>query len=655
MTLIFSLILASLFYGVRNAYELSADSNIHHVSLKSPKDSTNLLKAANDGILSPEIANYTNAPGDTQPKSMTEEAMYRFYADSLKSREGTYNDFNITAVFWDDVWKSPNIKWVAKRVDSELRPSDRQFFHTLIPDTIFGLHDTCINLDQKDERDFTLLANISWKDKQPSLHYPAVPKQCAYGRSSGFLCILLDDGDSCHYVSGWGQDRVQALVDGRHSKCGHRQQLHMMLHALGLMHEHHRGDVLEFVSLHPRLRTLARAKDRLEYRIPQDDCSLFRQNTSALPFDFASIMLHDGSFQTNMAQMDFELPLIPKHSRDMRELLASRGTGLSHFDRLKLRHLYGCRSKNCPAARPCENFGFRNHLCQCECAPGYTGKHCELIRRPDEDPCLYTVKQTSSFALNATNCHPESKKPFNFTIELTGGKSNRFVVTVDMRPIRTVLETLRLLPTCAHARLYFTGTGKAIPQVVCAERLALSPVTLRTTYSSGMLLLMLSLPSTPLDPGQPDSAIAAIGAINVDISSESNPGEELQVNTHKSPSFSTTSKTTASQLTTAGKVTTKHSSPAPTSPTTRRPTTRPTKRLRMPVMPKLALGMAQKADSSSSVTTAIVLTVVIIVVLGATVFLAIRMLRFRNKPDEEIEDLQASQAGEESAALYAAG
>ena len=75
----------------------------------------------------------------------------------------------------------------------------------------------------------------------------------------------------------------------------------------------------------------------------------------------------------------------------------------------------------------------------------------------------------------------------------------------------------------------------------------------------------------------------------------------------------------------------------------------------MPVMPKLALGMAQKADSSSSVTTAIVLTVVIIVVLGATVFLAIRMLRFRNKPDEEIEDLQASQAGEESAALYAAG
>ena len=647
-----------LFCKTRSALESSNATNNNNVSFERLNESLKFQNTTGSSR-SQHITN-ANDTCDAQPKATGEDTVHRVRRGVLKPSRKT-KDFNITGVFWDDVWKSSNIDWVAKRVDNEIRPSDRQFFHTLIPDTIFSLRDTCINLDQKDERDFTVLANISWKDRQPSLRYPPVPPQCTFGRSSGFLCVLLDDGNSCHYVSGWGQDRVQALVDGRHSSCGHRQQLHMMLHALGLMHEHDRGDALQFVSLHPRLRTLASANDPIEYRIPQDNCSLFQQNASSLPFDFSSIMLHDGSFQTDSVQMDFELPLIPKRSGDMRDLLAIRRPGLSHFDRFKLRYLYGCRAKNCPSARPCENFGFRNKLCQCECAPGYAGKHCELIRKPPKNPCLRTVTHTSNFTLKATNCHPVSNEPFNFTIDLAGEKSNRFAITVNMTPVLAVLETLRVLPTCEHARLYFTGTGRARPQMVCAAQLMQSPVTLRTTYSSGMLLLLLKLPNSPRAPGEPDPVAAAISAIHVDISSEPHPSEELQVDTSRPPPPNTTTSTSTtpeSPTTASPTPATEPPTPPPTTPpTTRRSTTLPKKKA--PAMPRLDLGEAHKtAGKSNKAKAAVIISVAIVVVLVATVaMLACLLSNRRVDPEElEMEELQrANQAGEVSAALYAGG
>ncbi|KAF0314220.1 Zinc metalloproteinase nas-20 [Amphibalanus amphitrite] len=547
------------------------------------------------------------------------------------------------------------------RVDNKIRPSDRQFFHTLIPDTIFGLRDTCIHLDQKDERDFTVLANISWKDREPSLRYPPVPPQCTFGRSSGFICVLLDDGNSCHYVSGWGQDRVQALVDGRYSSCGHRQHLRMMLHALGLMHEHDRGDALRFVSLHPRLRVLARLHDPIEYRIPQDDCSLFRQNASSLPFDFASVVLHDGAFEAESVEMDYQLPLVPKRAGDVHQLLARNPPGLSHFDRLKLRHLYGCEAKNCPSARPCGNFGFRNELCQCECAPGFTGNHCELRRPPPEDPCLHAVTHSLSFALNETSCLPRSREPFNFTVELAGEASHRFAVTVDLTAVRAVLEPLRLLPSCEHARLYFSGSGEARPQVLCAERLVLSPVTLRTAYRSDLLLLVLNLPDTPRERGQPDPATAAIGAVHLSIISEPSPADELRVDTsHPLPPPPTTTPTTTSTAAAPStpEIDTEPPTeppPAPTPPTARLTSGPPTEPPHAEALPVADLGLAQRSAPSSAARTAGIVTAVILVVLAATVLLVVVMLHYRRDPDEiEFEQLrQANDAGEESIALYA--
>ena len=652
--------LLSLFgSGILN--EIYNEAQAHNATLQNFNETTKTLITEYSGRTSQCSIGAGNSSCDNGIKYFKDDATRRIRRKADLKTNRKLGTFNITGVFWDDVWKSPDVNWVAKRVNNEIRPSDRQFFHTLIPDTIFGLRDTCIHLDQKDERDFTVLANISWKDRVPSLRYPPVPPQCTFGRSSGFICVLLDDGSSCHYVSGWGQDRVQALVDGRHSSCGHRQHLRMMLHALGLMHEHDGGDALQFVSLHPRLRMLARLHDQNEYRIPQDDCSLFRQNASSLPFDFASIALHDGAFESDSAEMDYELPLIPRRASDVRQLLASRPPALSHFDRLKLRHLYGCRAKNCLSARPCGNFGFRNQLCQCECAPGFTGKHCELIRTPPDDPCLHTVTHSLSFALNETTCLPRSQQPFNFTVELSGAAGHRFAITVDLTAVRGVLEPLRQLPSCQHARLYFGGTGEARPQLLCAERLALSAVILRTTYSSALLVLMLDLPNPPRDHDQPDPAIAAIGAIHLAITSEPSPASELQVDTSPPPPPSTTTTTISStssapEPSTAAEVDTEppeEPPPVPTPPTTHRPSRPPTQRAHAPVISNLDLAMAQKKSSAAQ--TAGIVSAVMLAVLASTVVMVVVMLRYRRDPEEEeFEELRrANEAGEQSIALYA--
>ncbi|XP_037776733.1 blastula protease 10-like [Penaeus monodon] len=153
--------------------------------------------------------------------------------------------------------------------------------------------------------------------------------------------------------------------------------VHIVGHALGLLHEQSRSDRDAHVLILPQNIRSAELHN----------FNLMTTNNYGVPYDYSSIMHYDAqAFSLNSRNT-----IVTKDPRFQAEI--GQREGLSHMDKLIVNTMYGCTDKlliSCGlVSDPCQNNGYLGSDCTCVCPDGTSGSNCETVDTLYNDAILH--------------------------------------------------------------------------------------------------------------------------------------------------------------------------------------------------------------------------------------------------------------------------
>uniref|UniRef100_A0A8W8MGF7 Metalloendopeptidase n=1 Tax=Magallana gigas TaxID=29159 RepID=A0A8W8MGF7_MAGGI len=195
--------------------------------------------------------------------------------------------------------------------------------------------------------------------------------------------VRVKSGSGCSSGVGFGGDGEHAMSLSEPGCGSVGIAMHEMLHRLGQRHEQARNDRNRYVKI--VWKNIQSGKESNFYRTFTYDRN---------PYDVGSVMQYGftsfGGGKTTIEVID----------NNLKYLTYPSGQILSFYDLKDVLDQYDCTA-HCTNAPKCQNAGYVNTKCECECPEGFTGALCETVVTDQDCGGYLTLKEgTADLGVN---------------------------------------------------------------------------------------------------------------------------------------------------------------------------------------------------------------------------------------------------------------
>lgn len=206
-------------------------------------------------------------------------------------------------------------------------------------------------------------AGIEMLHNMTCVRFAPIGSQLANSVSHSNHVYFFSQSGCWSYVGmiGWGRQEISLQDPGCISLA---TSVHEICHALGMWHEQNRSDRDSKIELYGD-NISGGGLNNVNFR---------RMTTrNSYPYDISSVL----QYSLTSFAVDRSRPTM--RSKDPRlAFLADKATGLMYYDAKEITKVYSC-TQNCVNPPNCDNGGYLNQNCQCQCPAGLTGSDCRSV------------------------------------------------------------------------------------------------------------------------------------------------------------------------------------------------------------------------------------------------------------------------------------
>eukprot|EP00105_Crassostrea_gigas_P014799 XP_011431595.1 PREDICTED: MAM and LDL-receptor class A domain-containing protein 1-like [Crassostrea gigas] len=206
-------------------------------------------------------------------------------------------------------------------------------------------------------------AGIEMLHNMTCVRFAPIGSQLANSVSHSNHVYFFSQSGCWSYVGmiGWGRQEISLQDPGCISLA---TSVHEICHALGMWHEQNRSDRDSKIELYGD-NISGGGLNNVNFR---------RMTTrNSYPYDISSVL----QYSLTSFAVDRSRPTM--RSKDPRlAFLADKATGLMYYDAKEITKVYSC-TQNCVNPPNCDNGGYLNQNCQCQCPAGLTANDCRSV------------------------------------------------------------------------------------------------------------------------------------------------------------------------------------------------------------------------------------------------------------------------------------
>ncbi|XP_011431595.3 uncharacterized protein [Magallana gigas] len=206
-------------------------------------------------------------------------------------------------------------------------------------------------------------AGIEMLHNMTCVRFAPIGSQLANSVSHSNHVYFFSQSGCWSYVGmiGWGRQEISLQDPGCISLA---TSVHEICHALGMWHEQNRSDRDSKIELYGD-NISGGGLNNVNFR---------RMTTrNSYPYDISSVL----QYSLTSFAVDRSRPTM--RSKDPRlAFLTDKATGLMYYDAKEITKVYSC-TQNCVNPLNCDNGGYLNQNCQCQCPAGLTGSDCRSV------------------------------------------------------------------------------------------------------------------------------------------------------------------------------------------------------------------------------------------------------------------------------------